>query len=320
MNTIERRVSEQLRAYGEGLDMTTQDIDRLERELEQKQHVARADRRSNVWQMAVAACAVTGVVLGALALRNDAEPPKTPGGPPALTLTDLAGTWRVDEQQNGWLWTFTEDGKLRQADSPDTLMGIGAQEAWTVIPAPGGFKTVNASDQWRTGDGTSGAGTCEVTWAATITAEGRMRAIVKEAGATCQLRAGSEAWQWTRISPASLAAATMSSNWPSSDESMVTEAAQLRGTWLLKGTSTVLSVNDSGDVFVHDLSAPEKKQAITLTLGSDGSVALPGLNGLGCTVVYRSMTTRNSTLDAEQPRGTDCGLPDTPSHTWIRLN
>ena len=31
MNAIERRVSEGLRAYGEGLSMTTQDVDRLER-------------------------------------------------------------------------------------------------------------------------------------------------------------------------------------------------------------------------------------------------------------------------------------------------
>ena len=57
MNAIERRVSEALRTYGEGLDMTTQDIDRLEQELEQKQaqdQTVRRGRRNRIVHAAVA--------------------------------------------------------------------------------------------------------------------------------------------------------------------------------------------------------------------------------------------------------------------------
>ena len=82
MNTLERRISDALRAYGEGLDMTTKDIDRLEQGLEPKQEALRKQRRSRIWQAAVAACAVTGVILGALALRSDPAPPPVPARPP----------------------------------------------------------------------------------------------------------------------------------------------------------------------------------------------------------------------------------------------
>lgn len=309
MNTLERRVSEQLRAFGEGLDMTTQDIDRLERQLEQKQETSRKQRRRRIWQAAVAACAVTAVVLGALALRNDAERPKAPAGPPSLTITDLAGIWRVDGDTTPWLWSFTADGKLTHVEVPEAWTGTDSEE-WTFTPAPGGFTEVSPG----------GDTACHATWAATISPDGRMRATVKQASATCGVQPGPDVWAFTRISPVSLAGATMSSNWPSSSESKVTQPAQLHGTWLLKGTGTVLAVNDSGRFVVQDLGQPDGKHSGSVTVQKDGSVLLPGLNGLGCTVVYRSMTTRNNTLEAARPLGTDCGLPDAPSHTWIRLN
>ena len=117
MNTLERRITDALRAYGEGLDMTAKDIDRLEQELEPRQEAHRQQRRNRIWQAAVAACAVTGVVLGALALRGDPEPPKVPTGPPAQTTKGLEGIWLLNDG-SGYLWTFSVDGKLRYTNQP----------------------------------------------------------------------------------------------------------------------------------------------------------------------------------------------------------
>ena len=166
MNAIERRVSEGLRAYGEGLSMTTEDVDRLEGQLELKEQASRTQRRGKFREGAVAACAVTGLVLGALALHNDDPEAKTqPVGPPPVTLAQLEGIWRVADSD--WLWRFTADGRVTISEAPDLLTGVGTTTAFTVRPTAGGFISEN--------DPTESTG-CSAAWAAIIAPEGRMSA------------------------------------------------------------------------------------------------------------------------------------------------
>ena len=165
MNAIERRVSEGLRAYGEGLIMTTQDIDRIERELETRRPASPSPRRVRFWQGAVAACAVTGLVLGAFALRDDSEASTQPAGPPPITLAQLEGIWRVADSD--WLWRFGADGTVTLSNTPNLLTGVGTTPAFTVRPTPGGFLAENDPGEPEG---------CSMVWDATISPEGRMRA------------------------------------------------------------------------------------------------------------------------------------------------
>ncbi|HET8988915.1 MAG TPA: hypothetical protein VFN43_10420, partial [Humibacillus sp.] len=216
--------------------MTTQDINRLERELEGKQERSRKDLRRTIWQGAVAACAVTGVVLGALALSNDAAPPDASATSPALTTTELAGIWSHDS----WLWTFHEDGTLTQSQKPYDPFAQ-TDSPLTYGPAPGGFVEHVGS----------GAQTCDITWAATISPEGLLRATpTKESGVGCESpvdrSAPAEMWEFTRVSPVSVAGANLALLWPTTEPEPVSDISKVYGTWLLRGTDNLLTVDPSG--------------------------------------------------------------------------
>jgi hypothetical protein len=314
MNTLERRVSESLRAYGEGLVMTAQDVDRLEQGLEQKQQVARTDRRRRVWEVAVAACAVTGVVLGGLALRSDPAPPNVPAGSPASATTGLAGIWSFDS----WLWTFTADGKLMQSQQPyDPLEHSGSTaDPITYTPTAEGFIEHMGT----------AAEPCDHTWTATISPDGRLRATdTKESGSGCgagseaDLTAPPEVWEFTRVSPVSVAGANLELLWPTTRPFAVNVLDNVVGTWLFPATGTVLAITASGDYTLRTfdtLYAPEK-----------GTVSVPGAGSLvftprinpTCTAVLTSVTSRNSALVAAAADGS-CSRLSGATPTWIRIN
>lgn len=314
MNTLERRLSESLRAYGEGLVMTTQDIDRLEQGLEQKQQVARTDRRRRVWEVAVAACAVTGVVLGALALRSDPAPPTVPAGPPASATTGLEGIWSYDS----WLWTFTADGKLTQSQQPyDPLARSGpTADPITYTPTAEGFIEHMGT----------AAEPCDHTWTATISPDGRLRATdTKESGSGCG--SGSETdpggppevWEFTRVSPASVAGANLELLWPTADAFAVSDLDNVVGTWLFPGTGTLLAITSTGDYAVRTFDTLYRPETGTVSVRGAGSLVFTPSSNPTCTAVLESVTSRNSTLDATVADGS-CSRLTGATDTWIRIN
>lgn len=135
MNAIERRISEGLQAYAEGLDVTTQDIDRLERELDLRQPTPSGQRRGKFWQGAVAACAVTGLALGALALRDDMGDKAQPAGPPPVDMRQLEGIWRVTDSD--WLWRFGADGRVTISNVPTCSPASGGPRPSMSVPRRG---------------------------------------------------------------------------------------------------------------------------------------------------------------------------------------
>jgi hypothetical protein len=312
MNDIERTVAQGLRAYGEELVMTTQDVDRLEHGLEEKQKRSPRRLRGSIWRGVVAACAVTGVVLGALALRND-PPPDVPAASPALTTAELAGIWSFDS----WLWTFHPDGRLTQTQEPYTPEAHYSSDVVTYAPAPGGFlERVQ-----------SGPVFCDITWAATISPEGLLRATpTKESGAGCGAAAPTDPsapatmWEFTRVSPVSVAGANLALLWPTAAPQPVPDLSKVRGTWLLRGTDKVLSVDDSGRYAIRtfdSLDPPEEAGRATVT--GPGSLVFTSVSAPTCTSRYEPVISRNSTMEATLAAGS-CRRLGGGDDTWIRIN
>jgi hypothetical protein len=324
MNAIERRVTEALHTYGEGLEMTAQDVDRLEHRLEAKQKkdlAAHRLRRTRLLGAAVAACAVTGVVLGALALRNDMADRSQPAAPP-VTLAQLQGLWRVDGSD--WLWRFTSDGRLVMSNRPDLLTATVPVEAPVVRPAPGGF---TMSDPATPG--------CPHRWSASISADGHLQATEPPESAACPGSDGvagrGASWSLVRVSPASVAGLSATPNFEAMDPTKVAFENQdrLRGTWLLRGTGTVLTVVENEypqDVHtftyaVQDLAASTEPRTGTMRARLNGQVLFWPPDGTAppCTIEYESVVTRNSSLEAKLA-ASSCDQLGGSTDTWIRLN
>ena len=315
MNTTERRVSDLLRAYGEGLEMTTQDIDRLEQGLEQKQtkdRVTRRHRATRIAQAAVAACAVTGVVLGALALRN--QPTPQPVGPPPVTLTQLEGIWRVDDG-SGWLWKFTADGKLVQSHEPDLITSAVPSDAIRVRPAPAGFVLQGPTDDPK----------CVGAWTASISNEGRLVAREPAETAACPGDdnvvdpAGAQTWVLTRVSPVTVAGAATVPGSTVWQPRPVTDPVFLKGTWLLRGTGTLLTVDARAAYAVQDLGSGAEPVTGTVTMRPDGTVTFAPKEKATCTAVYSSAVYSETELDLPLAKGSCARLGGT-NDSWIRLN
>jgi hypothetical protein len=323
MSTFERRVSELLRGYGEGLEMTTQDVNRLEQELEQKRATKQAQsrgRRSRIFQAAVAACAVTGVVLGALALRSGPEPTPQPAAPSptagstALAMDAVAGMWREEtrpgETPTGWIWTFTPQG-LAIDSLPDRVLRLSLEPTHKLGMAPGGFTVTDVE-----------APACSTTFAATISPQGRMRATVVTStpaqGRLCDLAKG-DFRELTRVSPMSPASEALSSVWPARAATPVKGVGDLAGTWLLKGTGRVLTITGAGDYEVRDPAQPDRNRQGTVTIGAGGRMTVTAADDPACTATYRPITTLYNAFDAVLVGG-GCARLGRAGDQWIRLN
>lgn len=324
MNAIERRVTEALRTFGEGLEMTTQDVNRLEQELEQKRvkhAAARRRQRNRLFQAAVAACAVAGVVLGALALRSGPEPTPGPAVSPPVTLAQLEGIWRVDGSD--WLWRFTTDGRVIVSDKPDLLTAAVPGDAPVVRPATGGFIVSDPASP-----------PCEARWSASISADGHLHAVQPAETPACPGEDGiagpGSTWDLTRVSPASSAGRASTSNFTPIGPVKVAlenQDAYLEGTWLLRGTGTLLTVVKEADPAAHeftyaaqDLGATTEPRTGTMRARLNGQVVFWPPEGTGsCTIEYESVITDGSTLDATLAAGS-CDRFGGVNDTWVRLN
>lgn len=316
MSTTERRVSELLHAYGEELQMTDHDIERLEQDIE-RQHAhdrtvrTRTARTTPIVQAAVAACAVAGVVLGILALRD--RPAPAPSGPPPVPTSQLAGIWRLDDG-SGWLWRFTPDGKLLQSRSPDLLTATVPSDASAVRPAPGGFVVQDPADDPA----------CVGSWTATISTEGRLVAREPDETAACPGDNGvvdppAAPWLLTRVSPVSAAGAAIVPGKTVWQPRAVQAPAFLTGTWLLRGTGTLLTVDASAAYAVQDLGTGGGAVTGTVAVGTDGTVTFTPKGSTSCPATYASATYSETQLDIALATGS-CGRLGGSTDSWVRLN
>lgn len=321
MTIDERSVTQALRAYAEGVDMTDTDLDRLEAQLEERlQEQSALERRRLPLQLAVAACAVAGLVLAAAALWRTGVDETMPAAPttPSLTTADLAGVWMVEQRHSaGHLWHFSAGGGRDTTSDPRELFDLAGESFEPYVLEPGGV--VSLDDDGAACRATAGS-----------SAEGRMSLTPLEGQPDCGPFVNGEAWSFVRVSPVSVAGAALvqrPNSLAPSPARVVESVNDVSGTWLLQGTGTILGiaadsadgaeylVDDDGDV------RAEADQRGTVTLGPDGRVVLHPTEGTGqgCDTVYEGVLTTGTTLEAELA-DTSCGRVGGAGSTWVRLN
>ena len=146
----------------------------------------------------------------------------------------------------------------------------------------------------------------------------------------CDMFTSDQEWRFIRVSPVSLAGATLTEHpygWPSTQAVEPVHVPQLAGTWLLRGTGTMLVVRDTSSdegeyVLDDDGDGPTlADQRGTATLRPDGGLLLHPTEGAdqGCDTVYERVLTTGNTLETELADST-CGRVGGTADTWVRLN
>ena len=99
----------------------------------------------------------------------------------------------------------------------------------------------------------------------------------------------------------------------------MTHPALLTGTWLLRGTGTLLTVDASAAYALQDLGATDDPETGSVSVRPDGTVTFTPDNAPECSAVYGSVTSTDTALDTALATGSCTRLAAT-SDTWIRLN
>lgn len=316
MTPDERRLTTALRTYAGGVDVTDADLDRLEAQLDERLHPTRSrEPRRRPWQLAVAACSVTALVLAGTALWRTSTDETLPAAP-SVTPADLAGVWMVDEpESNGHLWHFTADGRLTASSHPDEYLALeadlerytlGAGDALTLSDEPGCPAKVR------------------------LTPEGTMTLAGLNASADCETFPKGTDWHFIRVSPLSVAGAALTEH-PNAE--LPHAAAEpvfmhdVKGTWLLRGSGTLLVLRNTSEdegeyVADDDGDGPDLADERGIaTLGPDGGLVLHPSEGAGqaCDTVYERVVTTGITVEAELA-DSSCGRLGGAQSTWVRLN
>ena len=314
MTIDERRVTTALREYARDVDVTDDDLDRLEARLHERLHPA-ARRSRRPWEWAVAACAAAALVLAVTALWRTRAEETMPATPPEVTSADLAGVWLSEYPRGGgWLWQFTLDGRIGFTQTARTYVTLSEhREPFTLegdvidFPASGARcrATVRQSD------------------------EGRLRLTPVPDVAGCDLFDDGDVWDFVRVSPVSVAGATLVEGPNEDDRRPATEPdsmTDVAGTWLFEGTGTVLVVVRSspreGEYFLDEEGdGVRPDQRGTLVLPPDGGIVLRPAGGAeqGCETVYSRVVSTGVALRLELA-GSSCGRLGAARGTWVRLN
>ena len=316
MTPDERRLTTALRTYTRGVEVTDADLDLLEARLEERIHPTTPRvPRHRPWQLAVAACAVTALVLAATALWRTGADETLPASP-SLTPADLAGVWMVDGgQSGGHLWHFTPDGRRTTTDNPEEYFALDEDL---------GPYTLGAGDVFTLSEDANCPATVH------LAPEGTMTLTGLSESSDCGIFTSGEKWRLIRVSPVSLSGATLTKHpaagpaFPAAEPETMSELA---GTWLLRGTGTLLvlrttSPRSADYVLDDDGDGPAAAdQHGTATLLADGGLVLHPTEGdeQGCDTEYQRVLTSEIRFEAELA-DSSCGRVGGAQSTWVRLN
>jgi hypothetical protein len=121
------------------------------------------------------------------------------------------------------------------------------------------------------------------------------------------------------VSPRSEAGSAATSLFPPSAPRAVPDEAALKGTWLLKGTGTILGITSSGAFILQDLGTMTQAETGTVAVEQDGSAVFTTDGAANCPATYDSVVTRGNSFDAHLVAGSCTQLGST-TDAWIRLN
>jgi hypothetical protein len=332
MTLDERHLTTALRTYARAVEVTDADLELLESRVRERIHPSSPrGPRNRPWQWAVAACAVTALVLAVTALWRAEVRGTAPASPASITPADLAGAWlAVDEDGGGWIWYFTANGGVHQsnrvADQLDSSAFDPTSEPdFTLEPG----NIVSFVDYVGPGDSISSEPLpCRAM--AGLAPEGRMTLTPISGQNLCGLLDDGRARHYVRVSPISVAGAALvqapgrHGAGPAFEPEYMVDLA---GTWLLKGTGTVLYVNRTGlreGEYVLDDdgdAGTDPDEVGTVALRPNGGAVFHPTDGTGgaCYRVYQRVLTTTTTFEAELDDAS-CGVLGGSNGTWVRLN
>jgi hypothetical protein len=305
------------RLVRQALEDSVRDLAFAEPDVDELVAAGRSMRRRRVGVVAsLVAAAVMVLVLAGTALWRT-ELVETLPAAPSLTAADLAGVWMVNEtDSSGHLWHFTADGRRTTTNTPEEYLAL-EQDLEPISIGAADVLTIPAL-------GNDCRGTVQ------LGPEGTMTLTPLGGATACKILTSDEEWRLIRVSPMSPAGAALTGHpnpKPSTPTAAPADMSELAGTWLLRGTGTLLVVRDSSSnaseyVLDDDGDVPTlADQRGTATLRPDGGLVLHPTKGgeQGCDTVYERVLTTGNTLKADLA-ATSCGRPGGVSGTWIRLS
>lgn len=325
MNTAEARTREALHDVVDRIEVSGQDVARMEHELARRSGTVTgpvgvvAGRSRRRLLVAVAAVVLLAVGVAGLSSR-DADPtqpagaPAQPAGAPAqvgpLVPPELVGTWR-NVPDSLWVWEFSADGHLGAVESASSYLAGGTRantvtrrvdDVYTTVDPDGCITEMRISPTSPEAVAvTMLSGTCEVEEGLELQLE---RVAPGPAGARAQLPHRSPGTPFARRN-----------------------IGFLDGTWLHVESGTVLAVGSPavGDAHTYVMDddgdgATRPDQRGLVTLAQDGAVqARPfASDTVGCSPNFASIVTDGARMTTTSAAG-GC-FPVGSSQTWVGLN
>lgn len=308
-----RRLTEAMSTYAEGVEMTTSDAERMQRDLHDRlDRGNRPQRRRVVLAAAAILLLVAVAAAGTLWLRRP-DPTVTSGPQGAGALT---GVWKFADQYGTSVLVVRGDYTATEFANVQTLVRHSGGDPRR-LSRNGDQLAVDLTDPQNR--------PCHGSAPIVAESDGRLSlGAVTLQGPGCLSSSGPESFL-TRLSP--LSAATRDLPVVTQDPLMaVTDPVQLNGLWLLQGTGLVLAVDETAGPAAYlmdddgDLE-PAPDAAGSLSVGPDGAIILRS-TGCGDTTLRRSEVRgqgANLTLTAVVDADPCDRFGGRSSLTWIRV-
>jgi len=319
MSILEARAHEAMHHVVDGLEVTDEDIGRMEDDLRAalaghgRLRGQRGGRRR--WGLAVAAL-LTAVAVGrgAALVADDTSPARLSGAAPAkprLIPPELVGLWR-EVPRSPFVWQFTDDDRMGNTPTATGYL-TGDVVAMTV--------TRRVADRYTA---SNSAAACSTEFRIRMTPAGL---VVTVLSGTCVDDRDGDEFTLERLSPGVPGPQALEPRYAKADATVPLSVHVLDGTWFHVQSSTLLVIGTghagSSLTYVMDDDgdgSTDPDQRGLLSVGPDRSIrALPsGVDAAGCTPQFTNVVTDSATMTTT---GLDGGcVPAGSRQTWIRLN
>ena len=328
MNARELRTRDALHRYADDVQVSEQDLDRMEgaltRLLTDTVEPQRARRSAQDWL--VAAVAATALVVATLALwqvnHQQATPAVRDGSSAPLIAPELVGLW-LNTPDSTWLWEITKEGRIGWADTPEAYLRgeaaqarVTAREADLYTVAYDDHQGQSCTRQLRAVVVQPGS----MTMAASVGVCGRDGSWVGDP----DLVPDEDPLHLRHVSPGETGTPPLAVPFEREKAAALREVAQLRGVWVDGVTGTVLVMGlptvDGALTYVMDddgdgSTRPDQRGTIS---ARDGSTSVHPLEGdARCAPVFRDVVTDVATMTTTSGPG-GCA-PEGSTQTWQRL-
>ncbi|KRE40983.1 hypothetical protein [Knoellia sp. Soil729] len=319
MSILEARAHDAMHQVMDGLDVTDEDIGRMEDDLRAalagpgRLQGRRGGRRR--WRLAVAALvAVVALAAGAVLVTDDSPPARPAGAAPVearLLPPELVGLWR-EVPHSPYVWQFTDDDRMGNTPTATGYL-TGEIVAMAV--------TRRVADRYTA---TNATAACSTEFRIRTTPAG---VTVTALGGTCADYESGDEFTLERLSPGVPRAQALVPRFPEGETVVGLPTSLLDGTWFHPESGSVLVIGrghtGSSLTYVLDddgdgATDPDHRGVLTVMLDRSIRGRASGTGDTGCAPQFAEVVSNAATMTTT---GLDGGcVPAGTRQTWIRLN